>query len=116
MDKASTVLESLTAPSPQLPDGDQHLSATADSPPVDEEIDLNPCLVQAPLPKPGCAKPVLGQPLVGKSVDSSSPPVDHSVSEEHNSHVLLVSSDPSECQNDSPIPAALESPASVILE
>ena len=116
MDKASAVLESLTAPSPQLPDGDQHLSATADSPPVDEEISLNPSLVHAPLPEPGCAKPVPDQPLVGKSVDSSSPPVDHSVSEEHNSHVLLVSSNPPECGNGSPTPAAPESPASVPLE
>ena len=54
--------------------------------------------------------------MVGKSVDSSSPPVDHSVSEEHHSHVLLISSDSPESGNDSPIPAAPESPASVPLE
>jgi len=45
MDKASTVLESLTASSPQLPDGYQRLSATADRPPVDKEIDLDSSLV-----------------------------------------------------------------------
>jgi len=116
MDKASVVLESLTDPSPQLPDGYQRLSTTADRPPVDEEIALNSSLVQPPLPKPGCAKPVLDQPLVGKSVDSGSPPIDHSVSEEHNSHVLLVSSDSPESGNDTPIPATPERPASVPLE
>jgi len=116
MDKASAVLESLTAPSPQLSDGDQHLSATADCSPADKEIDQNSSLVQPPLPEPRCAKPVPDQPLVKKSVDSSSPPVDHSVSEEHNSHVLLVSSYSPECRNDSPIPATHESPASVPLE
>jgi len=116
MDKASAVLECLTAPSPQLPDGDQCLSATADSPPVDKEIALNPSLVQAHPPDPGCANPVPDQPLVGKCVDSSSPPVGHYVSEEHNSHVLLVSSDSPECGNDSPFPAAPESLASVPLE
>lgn len=116
MEKASAVLKSLRGSSPQLPDGDQHLFTTADSPPVDEEISLNYSLVQAPLPEPGCAKPVPDQPLVGKSVDSSSPPVDHSVSKKNNPLVLLVSSDSLECQNDSPIPASPESPASVPLE
>ena len=116
MDKASAVLESLTASSPQLPEGYQRPSATADRSPTDKEIDQDSSLVQSPLPEPGYAQPILDQPLVGKSVDSSSPPVDHSISEEHNSHVLLVSSDSPECGNDSPIPAALESPASVPLE
>ena len=111
MDKASAVLESLTVSSPQRPTGYQRLSAPADHPPVDKEIDLDSSLVQYPLPEPGCTKPVPDQPLVGKSVD-----VDHSVSEEHHSHVLLVSSDSPESENDSPIPAALESPASVPLE
>ena len=115
-DKASAFLESLIAPSPQLPDGDQHLSATIDRSPVDEEIALNPSLVQAPLPKLGCAKPVPDQPLVGQSVESSSPPVDHFVSEEHNSHVLLVSSDSPQCGNDSPTPATPENPALVPFE
>ena len=54
--------------------------------------------------------------MVGKSVDSSSPPVDHSVLEEHHAHVLLVSSDSPTSGNYSPIPAAPESPASVPLE
>jgi len=116
MDKASAVLESLTAPSPQLRGGDQHLSATADHSPAEKEIDQDSSLVQPSLPEPGYAKPVPDQPLVGKSVDSSSPPVDHSVSKENNSHVLLVSSDPPECRNDSPTPIAPESPASVPLE
>lgn len=115
MDKASVVLESLTAPSPQLPIGYQCLSATADRPPADKEIDSNSSLVQAPLPEPGCAQPVPDQPLVRKSDNSSSPP-DHSVSEECNSHVLLISSDSPESRNDSPIPAAPENPASVPLE
>ena len=116
MDKASAVLESLTAPSPQLPDGDQHLSATADRSPADKEIDQDSSLVQPSLPEPGFAKPVPDQPLVGKSVDSSSPPVNHSVSKDNNSHVLLVSSDSPECGNDTPTPAAPESPATVPLE
>jgi len=116
MDKASAVLESLTASSPQFPEGYQRLSATADSPPVDKEIALNYSLVQPPLPEPGFAKPVPDQPLVGKSVDSGSPPINHSVLEEHNSHVLLVSSDSPESGNDSPIPATPECPASVPLE
>jgi len=68
MDKASTVLESLTASSPQLPIFYQRLSV--DRLPVDKEIDLNSSLVQAPLPEPGYTKPVPDQPLVGKSVDS----------------------------------------------
>ena len=45
MDKASAVLESLTASSPQLLDSDQHLSTTADSPPADKEIDQDSSLV-----------------------------------------------------------------------
>ena len=51
--------------------------------------------------------------MVGKGVDSSSPPVDHSVLEEHNSHVLLVSSDSPQPENDSLIPAAPENLDSV---
>ena len=92
MDKASAVLESLTAPSPQLPDGDQHLSATVDRSPTDKDIDQDSSLVQPPLPEPGSAKPVPDQPLVGKSDDSSSPPIDQSISKEKNSHVLLIPS------------------------
>ena len=114
MDKASTVLESLTASSPQLPIGYQRLSANCL--PVDKEIDLDSSLVQAPLPEPGCAKPILDQPLVGKSVNSGSPPVDHSISEEHHSHVLLISLDSPESENESPVPANPESPSSVPLE
>jgi len=115
MDKASIVLKSLTAPLPQLPVGYQRLFAATDRPPADKEIDSNPSRVQAPLPKLGCAQPIPDQPLVGKSVDSSSPP-DHSVSEEHHAHVLLVSSDSPESRNDSPIPTAPKSPPSVPLE
>jgi len=111
MDKASAALESLTASSTQLPIGYQCLSA--DRLPVDKEIDLNSSLVQAPLLEPHCAKPV---PLVGKSVDSGSPPIDNSISEENHAHVLLVSLDPPESRDDSPIPADLESPSSVPLE
>ena len=93
MDKASTVLESLPAPSPQLPIGYQRLSAAADHLPPNNEIGSHFSLVQAPLPEPGCSQPVLDPPLVGKGVDSSSTPLKHSVSEEQNSHVLLISSD-----------------------
>jgi len=114
MDKAFAILESLTASSPQLPIGYQCLSAN--HLPVDKEIDLDSSLVQAPLPEPGCAEPVPDQPLVGNSVDSSSPPVDHFVLEEHHAHVLIVSSDSPESKNDSPIPADPESPSSVPLE
>ena len=45
MDKASSVLESLTAPSPPLPIGYQCLSAAADHLPIDKEIDSNSSLV-----------------------------------------------------------------------
>jgi len=113
MDKSSTVLESLTASSPQLPIGYQHLSA--DCLPVDKEIDLYSSLVQAPLPEPRCAKPVPDQPLVGKNVDSGSPPVDHSISEEHHAHVLLISSDSPQSKNDSPIPVDPDIPSLVPL-
>ena len=41
MDKASSVLEGLTAPSPQLPIGYQCLPAAADRSAIDKEIDLN---------------------------------------------------------------------------
>ncbi|CAA3018919.1 Hypothetical predicted protein [Olea europaea subsp. europaea] len=116
MDKASSVLESLTVPSPQLHVGYQRLSPAADHLPTDKEIDSNSSLAQAPLPEPGCTQPVPDQPLVGKSVDSSSPSVDHSVSEERNSHVLLVSSDSPEPKDDSLVPTALEDPPSVSLE
>ncbi|CAA3018918.1 retrotransposon, unclassified [Olea europaea subsp. europaea] len=68
-----------------------------------------------PLPEPGCTQPVPDQSLVGKSVDSSSLPVDHSVLEERNSHVLLVSSDSPEPEDDSLIPTAPEDPLSVSL-
>ena len=54
--------------------------------------------------------------MVRKSVDLGSPPVNHSVSEEHHAHVLLVSSDSPESENYSPIPADPESPSSVPLE
>jgi len=116
MDKASAVLESLTASSPQLPDGDQHLSAIADRSRADKEIDQDLSFFQPPLPESGHSKPVPDHPLVGKSVDSNSSPIAHSVSKEHNSHVLLVSSDSLECRNDSATPAAPKSPATVPLE
>jgi len=117
MDKASAVLESLTASSPQLPVGYQRLSS--DPLPVDKGIDLDFSLVQAPLPEPGCAKPAPDQPLVGESIDLGSQPVDYSVPEEHHdstAHVLLVSSDSLEPKNYSPIPADLEIPSSILLE
>jgi len=116
MDKASSVLESLSAPSPQLLAGYQCLSAPQDHPPAAQEIYHDSSLVQPPLPKPGCTQPIPDQPLVGKSVDSSSLPVDHSVSEERNSHVLLVSYDSPELEDDSLVPAAPEDPISVSLE
>ena len=54
--------------------------------------------------------------MVGESVDLGSPPVDHSVSEECHAHVLLVSSNSPESENDPPIPADHESPSSVPIE
>ena len=114
MDKASAILESLTASSPQLPIGYQRLSS--DPLPIDKEIDLDSSLVRLPLSEPGCAKPVPDQPLVGESVNLGSPPVDHSVSEEHHAHVLIVSSHSPESENDSPITADPESPSSVPIE
>lgn len=116
MDKASVVLEILMASSPQLPIGYQHLSATADHPPIDKEIDSHSSFFQDPLSKPSYAKPVPNQPLVRKSVDSGFPPVYHPVLKEHNSHVVLVSSDSPKFRNDSSIPAVPESPASIPLE
>ena len=113
MDKASSVLESLSAPSPKLPVGYQRLSATADHPPPDKEIDSSSSLVQTPLPKPGCAQPALDQPLVRKGDNSHSPPVDHPVSEESNSHVLLVSSESPELDKDFGISTAPETSDSV---
>jgi len=57
MDKASFVLESLTASSPQLPNGYQRLSS--DPLPIDKEIDLDSSLVCPPLSNPGYANPSL---------------------------------------------------------
>jgi len=111
MDKASTILDSLTASSPQLPIGYQRLSL--DPPTIDKDIDLDSSLVHPPPFEPGCAKTIANQALVGESVDLGSPPVDHSISEEHHAHVLLVSSDSLASKNDSPILADLESHSSV---
>ena len=116
MDKASSVLESLSTPSPHIPIGYQRLSAAADHPLTDKEIDSHSSLVRAPLPESGCTQPTPDQPLVGKSVDLSSPFVDHSLSEQQNSHVLLVSSDSPQSGHDSLVPAASENPASVPFE
>jgi len=113
MDKASSLLESLSTSSPQLPVGYQRLSAPVDHSPTDKEIDSNPSLVQAPLPDPGCSQPVPDQPLVDTSVDATSSPIAHSVPEEYDSHVLLVSSDSPAPEDDSLILAAPENPASV---
>ena len=99
MDKASIVLESLSTPSPQLPVGYQRLSAAADHSPPDKEIVSHSPLVQAPLPEPGYAQPVPDQPLVRQSVI-------HSVSEESNSHILLVSLDSPELDDGFPVPTS----------
>ena len=56
MDKASAVLESLTASSPQLPIGYQRLSS--DPPSIDKEIDLDSSFFCPPPSKIGCAKSV----------------------------------------------------------
>lgn len=113
MDKASAVLEILTTSSPQLLVGYQRLSSYPL--PIDKEIDLDSSFVCPPLSEPGCAKPVPNQPLVGESVNLGSPPRVHSIAYEHHDfvHVLLVSSDSPESENDSPIPANLEGPSSV---
>jgi len=114
MDKASAALEILTVSSPQLPVGYQRFSL--DPLPVDNEIGLDCSLFRPPPSEPGCAKPVPDQPLVGTSVNSGSPLVDHSISEEHHAHVLLISSDSPESENDPPIPADPNSPSLVPLE
>ena len=114
MDKASAILESITASSPQLPICYQRLSS--DPLPADKEIDLDSSLVHPPLSEPGCAKIIPDQPLVRDSVNLGSPPVDHSVLEERHDHVLLVSSDSPESENDPPIPSDSEGPSSVPLE
>ena len=104
MDKASAILESLTASSPQLPVGYQRLSS--DPLLVDKEIDLDSSLVHPPPFEPGCPKAAPDQPLVGKSIDLGSQPVDYFVSEEHDdstTHVLLISSDSHELNSGPPI-------------
>lgn len=93
MDKASIVLENLTAPQPHLPIGYQKLSS--DPLQIGKEIAFDSSLAHPALAKPDCVMSVPDQPLVEKSVDLVSPLVVHSVSEEHNdniAHVLLVSS------------------------
>jgi hypothetical protein len=80
MDKAS-VLESLTAPSPQLP---RWLSSLSSDPsPVDKEIDFRFFSCPSSSSRTWLCQPVPDQPLVGKSVDSSSPPLITLFSEEH---------------------------------
>lgn len=111
MDKAFAALESLTTSSPQLLIGYQQLPS--DPPSINKEIDSDSSLV-CPPPEPGCAKPVPNQPLVEKSVNLGSPPVDHSVSEERHAHVLLVSLDSLASENDSPFLANPESPSPVL--
>lgn len=57
--------------------------------------------------------------MVGESVDLDSPFVDHSVPEEHHdytAHVLLISLDSRESENDPPIPADSKSPSSILVE
>ncbi len=104
MDKASTILESLTTSSPPLLVGYQRLSS--DPLLVGKDINLDSSLVHPPSPEPGCPQPVLDKPLAGKSVNSDSALVLHFVLEEHHdytAHVLLVSSDSPESENDPPI-------------
>jgi len=114
MDKAFAILESLKTSFPQLPIGYQRLSL--DTPSIDKEIDLDSSLVHPPSSKPGYAKPIPDQPLVGKTVDLGSPPVDHFVSEEHHAHVIIVSSDSPEFDNEPPIPTDYESPSLIPLK
>jgi len=57
--------------------------------------------------------PVPDQPLVGEGVDLGSPPIDHSVSEEFHAHVLLISLDSPESENNPPIPTDQGGPPSV---
>ena len=102
MDKASAVLESLAAPPNPFPVGYQRLSTVIDRAPVDKEITSDSSLVQASLPEPGCSQPIPDPPLVGKGVDLRSSPLNHSISEEQSSHVLLVSSDSPELDKGSP--------------
>lgn len=73
MDKASSVLESLADPPPQLPAGYQRLSASADCPSTDDKVGSHTSLVQSPLPAPGSIQPVPDQPLVGDCASSSLP-------------------------------------------
>lgn len=111
------LIDLLEASSPPLPVGYQRLSSYPL--PVDKEINLDSSLVHPSLPEPGYAQPILDQPLVGKSVDLDSPPMVHSVPDEHHdstAHVFLVSSDSPEPENDPPIPADSESPSSVPVE
>lgn len=96
-------MESLTDFSPQLPVGYQSLSSNPL--PIDKEINLDSSLVQVPLPEPSYAKPGPDQSLVSETINLGSPPIYHSVFEEHHAHVLLVSSDSPESKNDSHVSA-----------
>ena len=116
MDKASSVLESLAVPSPQLPAGYQRLFATADCPPTDHKFGLHTSLVQSPLPEPGSTQLVPDQPVVGDRVSSSLPPVDQLVLDDSHKQVLHVSSDSPKSDNDPLILVDSEGPSSVSFE
>ena len=104
MDKASKILENLTAPQPQLPVGYQRLSSNPLL--VGKGIDLDSYLTHPALLEHDSLVSILDRPLVEKSVDLAPPLVVHFVLEEssgHTTHVLLVSSDSHESKSDPPI-------------
>jgi len=62
MDKASKVLENLTASQPQLPIGYKRISSNP--PLIGKDIDLDPSIAHPTLPEPNSLVSILDQPLV----------------------------------------------------
>ena len=114
MDKASKVLEKLTAPQDQLPVGYKRLSSNPLL--VGNEIDLDSSLAHPALLEHGSLVFVPDQPLVKKSVNLAPPSVVHSIpkeSNDHTTHVLLISLDSHESKSGPLIPVVYESPSPI---
>jgi len=92
MDKATSTLESLANPPPQLPAGYQRLSAPADCTSTDDKTGSHTSLAQSPLTAPGSIQLIPDQPSVGDCASSSLPSVDQPVPDDGHKQVLHVSS------------------------
>ena len=105
MDEAKRVLDNLTVSTPRLPAGYKQLSLSL--PPADAVIGQGSSLVDPTPPKIQIQESVPDHPLVVGSVELAPSAVHQVFSVEsgpHNPHVLLVSSDSSDLERDSPIP------------